>query len=159
MEGCLSNANSLTLRRERGFHRAVLCLTSINPLPPLSPCLSLSLCYSNSLRRRRPNPTSRSGPCRRRRARPSTAAWCRSSTMKTGSVEHKQITSCRSRAPLPGLNATHLLLQRARKCLAIVSELPYPKIGSEIYPRNLGRCCLCGCFIPYFPSVHARYVL
>lgn len=50
---------------------------------------SLFVFYSNSWRRRPQSPMSRSDPSHRRPARPSTAAWCRSSMMKTGSVEYK----------------------------------------------------------------------
>lgn len=51
-------------------------------------CNFLSVDYSNSWKRRQQSPMSQRGQYLHLRARPSTAAWSRSSTMKTGSVEY-----------------------------------------------------------------------
>lgn len=53
----------------------------------LSFVFSLSVGCSNSWKRRQQSPTSQSARYLHLRARPSTAAWSRSSTMKTGWVE------------------------------------------------------------------------
>lgn len=66
----------------------------------------LCLCYSNSWRRRLQSPMSQSGPFHPHLVRPSTAAWCRSSTMKTGSVEfytHTHTTHTRCSICIPPL--------------------------------------------------------
>ena len=52
-------------------------------LPGRSPLRS-PLCHSNSWRRRPPSPRSPRSPCRRRPSSRSIAAWCRSSTTRTG---------------------------------------------------------------------------
>lgn len=94
-----------------GAASAPSACSSLNP--------SISPSHSNSWRRRprsRPSPRS---PCRRRPSSPSTAAWCRSSTTRTGYVRpraRRLLARCR----LPGSPGRGRLLPGPqRDCLPV----------------------------------------
>lgn len=83
--GQFSLTLSLTLQQELVSHRSSWKIRSL-VVSEMFTSIFVHVCYSNSWRRRLQSPTSQSGPFHRHPARPSTAAWCRSSMMRTGSV-------------------------------------------------------------------------